>query len=177
MRGDLMELRDKIKNGMKITDFVDQHFDYYVRYRGGIEKAYTLLRPPTFRPNIRVFVLWGPTGTGKTRSCYDWEPDLFCYVDQPTTYWWDGYMGQRAVLLDDFRGGIAFANLLIILDRYPTRVPVKGAFSPFLGDIIFITSNDEPAMWYAGLDTSPLMRRITQIIHVMPGDYPIPKPY
>lgn len=172
-----MELRDKIKNGMQLRDMVDEHFDYYVRYRGGIERAYALLRPTEHRPDVRVIVIVGPTGTGKTRSCWDWEPGLFCYNDEPNTYWWDGYQGESVVLIDEFRGGIAYSQLLCLLDRYKTRVPYKGGFTPFRGSLIFITSNIEPQHWYPGTDTAPLLRRLTQVIHMNPGDYPIEKPY
>lgn len=55
--------------------------------------------------------------------------------------WWDGYIGQKTVVLDDFRPWwCPFSFLLRILDRYPIRVQVKGGFVNFVPEKIIITT-------------------------------------
>ena len=48
-----------------------------------------------------VWVLWGPSGTGKSRWVAATWPDAFW--KSPESKWWDGYSGQETVVLDDFK--------------------------------------------------------------------------
>lgn len=59
--------------------------------------------------------------------------------------------------------------MLRLLDRYPFNVQFKGGSLPFTSKKIYITSNQEPRTWYKNVpneDYTPLIRRITTIIHV-----------
>ena len=49
----------------------------------------------------RRWVLWGPSGTGKSRWVAATWPDAFWKA--PESKWWDGYSGQETVVLDDFK--------------------------------------------------------------------------
>lgn len=44
--------------------------------------------------------IYGPTGTGKSSWARDHYKDSL-YVKLPNK-WWDGYSGERTVLIDDF---------------------------------------------------------------------------
>ena len=46
-------------------------------------------------------MLWGPSGTGKSRFVAARWPDAFWKA--PESKWWDGYSGQETVVLDDFK--------------------------------------------------------------------------
>lgn len=78
--------------------------------------------------------------------------------------WWDGYDGQRVVVMDDFAGNIPFKELLKLADYYPHRVEVKGGVRTFSSKIIVITSNTRPEEWYdnAKNEMGALYRRIGQ---------------
>ena len=57
---------------------------------------------PLFGPEgPEVWVLWGPSGTGKSRFVAACWPDAFWKA--PESKWWDGYSGQETVVLDDFK--------------------------------------------------------------------------
>ncbi|KAL0152209.1 hypothetical protein M9458_051932 [Cirrhinus mrigala] len=56
--------------------------------------------------------------------------------------WWDGYDGQDNVIIDDFYGWIAYDELLRVCDRYPCKVPVKGAFVEFVAKWEFVTRDN-----------------------------------
>lgn len=108
------------------------------------------------------FVFWGATGTGKSRRAWE-EAGVDAYPKDPRTKWWDGYAGQRHVVIDEFRGIIDIAHMLRWLDRYPVLVEVKGSSVVLKASTIWITSNLDPRYWYDGLDDATrnaLLRRL-----------------
>ena len=101
------------------------------------------------------FVFWGRTGTGKSKRAWD-EGGLQSYPKDPRTKFWDGYSGQRTVIIDEFRGAIDIGHLLRWLDRYPVIVEIKGSSTRLVAETIYITSNLDPRMWYPDLDPETL---------------------
>lgn len=111
-------------------------------------------------------VFWGRTGTGKSRRAWD-EAGLDAYPKDPLSKWWDGYRGQKHVVVDEFRGVIAISHLLRWLDRYPVLVEVKGGSVSLAAEKIWFTSNLDPRKWYPELDSGTLdalLRRVN-IVH------------
>ena len=53
-----------------MTEIADKHFSQYVRYHKSFH-AYRLLKHKRTNEAKTIRVFWGPTGTGKTRACYD----------------------------------------------------------------------------------------------------------
>lgn len=121
-------------------------------------------QPPPFKRTIKWF--WGRTGTGKTRSAVEEAAGDF-YITTDTLKWWDGYIGQKVVIIDDLRpGSIEFNVLLRLLDRYPVRLQVKGAsfWMPPSTTTIIITSSLSPALFQCGMeDSQQLLRRIDEV--------------
>lgn len=113
-------------------------------------------------------VLWGPTGTGKSRRAWD-EAGLEAYSKDPRTKWWCGYMDQEHVIIDEFRGTIDIAHLLRWLDRYPVRVENKGGSVCLRATRFWITSNLDPRLWYPDVDeeTVAALRRRINITHMI----------
>lgn len=107
-----------------------------------------------------VWVLWGPSGTGKSRFANDRWPDAFWKA--PESKWWDGYSGQETVVLDDFKDyGMPLVDLQRLLDWYPLWVEVKGGSVPMLARHYVITSNTSPEDWYLKADPhKTVLRRI-----------------
>lgn len=117
-------------------------------------------QPVGVERSIRVY--WGRTGTGKSRQAWD-AAGLDAYGKDPNTKFWDGYIGQENVVVDEFRGKIDIAHLLRWCDRYPVRVELKGSAAPLLAKNIWITSNLHPRDWYPDLDQetlAALLRRL-----------------
>jgi len=108
--------------------------------------------------DVKVIVLVGPPGCGKTRFAWDKYPDLY---SKPDGAWFDGYDGQDTILLDDYYGHLPYAQLLKMCDRYPLLLPVKGGFVPATYTTIIITSNTRPMFWYPGA-VDAFNRRITE---------------
>jgi len=118
------------------------------------------LEPIAMERTCHVF--WGDTGTGKSRRAWG-EAGMDAYPKDPRTKFWDGYNGQKHVVMDEFRGAIDIGHLLRWLDRYPVIVEVKGSSTVFKAETIWITSNVDPRSWYDGLDEKTreaLLRRL-----------------
>lgn len=120
--------------------------------------------PVAMERNCNVY--WGVTGTGKSRTAWA-EAGLQAYPKDPRTKWWDGYLNQEHVVIDEFRGSIDPAHLLRWLDRYPVLVEIKGSSIPLVAKTIWITSNLSPDEWYPDLDeeTKKALRRRMTIKH------------
>lgn len=113
-----------------------------------------------------VWVFWGASGTGKSRRAWE-EAGLDPYSKCPRSKFWDGYQGQKAVVVDEFRGGIDVSHLLRWCDRYPVRVEVKGSSRPLEAETLWFTSNVDPRNWYPDLDADTLeaLLRRFNIVH------------
>ena len=172
-RNDLNAIGEQIVAGVLPEAIAEQNPGMYARYYRGLHalRAAVIDRPRNQATPKNVIVYFGPTGTGKTRSAVDELTALYgelgFYFWDPTLHpWWDGYDGQRGVLIDEFRGQLPFAVILRLLDRYRMMVQIKGGTRQFVADTIYITSPKHPDEWYKddGSDkVNQLKRRITTI--------------
>lgn len=123
-----------------------------------------LLKP--LHREVNVITLIGDAGSGKTRWVYENYPDAYSKPPekQSGTYF-DGYTGQKTLLLDDFYGGIPHCSMLRILDRYPFNAPISGGFVQAQWDTVIITSNKMPQEWYKFGLTPALRRRLKKVIY------------
>lgn len=156
-RVDLEAFKEEVKAGKRKRDLFDEHLMTLARY----PKLYNDLAM-TYRPQrgdgeedqLKVTLLYGGTGRGKTRAVMDEhgkDPELYIAPLNNGTQWWDGYDGQKFVLMDDFCGKMShlpLASLLRLIDRYPVQVPTKGGHTWWLPNHIFVTTNILPRDWY-----------------------------
>lgn len=161
-RNDLTGAITKLKQE-GIQKMIEDYPREYVKFHGGLEKlSFRLQGKRNFKPLVKW--IWGPTGTGKTKMVHDEEPDL--YVCPDDNRWWDGYEGQEAVLIDDFRADwCKFHTLLKILDRYEYKVQIKGGFRQLVSKRMYITCPYPPEEVYQTReDIGQLLRRIDEVI-------------
>jgi len=148
-RTDLETIRSLIVDGAPERDIADEFFGQWCRYRKSFSTYRGLVAGPRKWKSF-VHVLWGKTGTGKTRIVHDLygSENIWTYREKG---WFDGYVGQPVALFDDFRGeedGIAPGLFLRLLDRYPMHVGTKGSFTNWNPRKIYITSNVRPDDWF-----------------------------
>ena len=149
-RKDMNDIRDQLLTDTPMTTIQLEHFGSWCRYEKSFEKFRQMqtAKPTTTLPIINV--LWGPPGTGKTHRANELCPDAF-WLSRPMTndtLWWDGYQNGKDLVIDEFSCWMRFEQLLRILDKYPFKVPVKGAMVEFNSPKIVITSNFDPFSWY-----------------------------
>lgn len=150
-------------NADDLEKIADTEFDLWVRYYRAFERYLLMKTKPRDFKSI-VHVLQGPTGTGKSRWAMENYPNAYW---KQRSNWWDGYMGQETVILDEFYGWLPFDLLLRICDRYPLMVETKGGQVQFVAKTIIITTNSLPCNWYKSAYFPSLARRVTEW-HVLP---------
>ena len=80
-RNDLAEVKSDLDSGKTQLEVAEAHFGSWCRYRKSF-CAYQSLRNKRLARDVRVVVLYGPAGVGKTRLIFEHEPELFiCPTD------------------------------------------------------------------------------------------------
>lgn len=164
-RTDLEGIGELVKEGKRMRDIAAENPSVYIKYSRGMHALQAILiKPRTEMP--RITVLWGKTGTGKSKEAREWLPNE-PYVWSPAQgQWFDGYEGEKEVIFEEYRGNFPMGMLLLLLDRYECRVQYKGGAMQFAGTNICITSPMHPKDWYCNQESDKidqLLRRITII--------------
>lgn len=125
------------------------------------------LRERAAKPrDVRVEVFVGPTGSGKSHTAYEENPDAY-RVMRPSkggTIWFSGYTGEATIILDDFRGSwMPYDHLLRLLDKWPLIEQTKGGIVHACWTKVVITSTHPPGVWYEAVEYAggELARRIS----------------
>lgn len=124
---------------------------------------------------VTVIVHLGRAGYGKSHFL---DRRLgYAYWKSPGK-WWDGYYGQRRVVLNDLGdGGFDCPDLLRLFEPYAYRVEVKGSTVEIPALEFHISTNFHPHFWFKDyFQTHPehkeaLERRITEVWQYYPNGY------
>lgn len=136
-------------------------------------KALTQVRNmiiPTRSEMPKVFWFWGVSGSGKSHSAREKAIEIagsieeVYYQNTANQKWWDGYSGQKVVVLDELRPGIwNLQTLLRLFDKYPLQVETKGGMIKFNSPYIFVTSCFGPSDFALGENEVQLQRRLSEV--------------
>lgn len=178
-QGDRTDLREAAEALLATGDIRSVDAAIFLKYASGCLKLAALAQPP-YRPDLKVFTITGTTGVGKSYAVHHLFEDKNLYVVNMgnSGLWWDGYVGQKVVLLEEYKGQIQLQKLLQILDPYPLRVEVKGGCIPARFEVIFITSNSTPDLWYrneGGLRDAEMQALARRLDYGNPASIP-PRP-
>lgn len=169
-RVDLQEFKAAIDSGKSEKEVADEHFETWARHPDLFKRYKALQIEPRNRevpPDVTVIT--GPTGVGKTKRVFDMHNNDV-YIKNETK-WWDGYQGQRCILLDEFTSSTYWTiqTTLRFLDRYPFLGEVKGGHTNINSPFIVITSNMDIYTLFPFLSDEhrdALARRITRFINL-----------
>lgn len=162
-RNDLRSVANSIIAGTNIMEIALEHPVEFIKFNKGIERLHSLIQP---RRNWKteIIVLWGKSGTGKSKLAWDCDPNAYEKAAEHT--WWDGYNGEDTIIIDDYAGELPFRYLLRLADRYPMQVQIKGGTTQFRSRRIIFTTNIHPKYWYKNEDYATFERRITMLCEV-----------
>lgn len=163
-KSSLEDIKKKLDDGITESQIADDFFGEWVRHYKAF-RAYKLLKvaPRSLSEAPNILVIYGPTGTGKSRYCLDKYPDAYW---KQRSQWWDGYSGESTVILDEFYGWLPYDLLLRLCDRYPLMLEVKGGQVHCLVDTVIITSNSLPCSWYKNCYFKSFERRVTKWLYM-----------
>ena len=159
-REDIKENVELIASGEMTADDLcmldPQHFHMYGR-------TYDRIEDICARKRVRYEMTkgtwyFGKTGVGKSHITFEGrDPEEF-YLKSTTeadAKWWDGYMPNkhRTVIINEFRGGIPYGQMLSLTDKWPEKVSRRGREPmPFTADEIIVTSCHPPEKIYKNVD-------------------------
>lgn len=109
----------------------------YLRYKANIHSS-VKFRTTELSNSCGVWIC-GPPRCGKDFSVRQLG-DVYC---KPLNKWWDGYAGEKFILLSDVEPDHKWLGyfLKIWCDRYPFIAEIKGASMKIRPEKIFVTSN------------------------------------
>lgn len=163
-RTDLEMIRKLIADDTPIKQIADDYFDTWCRnYKAFKEYREMVLQEKykNFR-NVTVEVIQGKTGQGKTRAAME---EATYKINADDLQWWDGYNGQRCILIDEYSGQVPITKMLNLLDGYQLRLPIKGGHTYAYWNKVYITTNKDWDDWHPNAfdeHRNALKRRITK---------------
>lgn len=166
-RSDVDSWVERLRTGDASTrDVRNQQWHVYHQYGRTLDKLEDDRRVAERRhaPTAGIW-LCGPTGAGKShradaiaRAIYEgstyWHP-------AHDRQWWDGYDGQRCVIIDDFRKGVlCVEEVLRLADRWPYAVSRRGRQPvPFTAELVIITAPESYEAYFKPEDWPQIARR------------------
>lgn len=166
-----------LHTGGGIVACLDAYPAWTVNHLKAVHWLWMFCAPPR---RVKPLVEWcyGPTGSGKSKYAMEKSEEVEpenAYWKPPGTKWWDGYVGQPLVVIDDYRYDIrapdseqlGFWYLLRLFDRYPLSVEVKHGYVPFTAMHIIVTAPHDPDQMfvtYSADERAQLKRRIDRVI-------------
>lgn len=168
-RSDLGEIQMMIHQRVPMDVIAKEHFEVWCRNYRALQTYQTLslsASSPTWR-TLHVKVYWGKTGAGKSRAARDACDSYYAIHNPEGPLWFDLYHGHTRLILEDFSGWIKLSYLLVLLDGYELRLPIKGGHTIALWTEVILTSNLPPHLWYTpeAMTKHPgaLARRVNEI--------------
>ncbi len=167
-RTDLEGLKKIIDEGGTLNDIANENFQSFIQYNRGFQEYKRIVdksRRKCFR-KVKTIHIHGATGLGKTRKAMEYSSDTY-KIQGSGMKWWDGYDGEKVLVIDEYDNQVSCTELLGILDGYQLRLPIKGSFTYANWETVIITSNYKEIHENAKkMHRDALKRRITETIEL-----------
>lgn len=175
----LRQIEEMINQGMRPEQIMSVDI-FFRQHEALIRKAYFAKRFRETPPEREVKVFWhvGEAGSGKSytlvKLCQQYGEDaIYMYSDNDNGAL-DRYQAEPILFIDEFKGQMSYARLLLITDKY--KMPLHARYSDVyaLWNEVHITSVFPPESAYQnmvdasaqGIDTiQQFLRRLTAVIY------------
>lgn len=167
-RNDLKDYVEDIKNGMDDFDLMETHTNTWCRYNKlpmAVRGAVLQKKFGKAERDMEFEVYWGVTDSGKSHMARAENPDHFVLDIYNKTIWFQNYIGEKCLIIEEFYDQIPINILKRWTDKYPGQLPVKQTGSWIAWNKVIILSNHPMDEWWDGQikreDMRALRRRIT----------------
>ncbi len=166
-RADLDRVIEIINEGGQTIDIINECPREFIKFHGGIGKMINIkeaAKAAVTKRKVTSWVFWGLTGTGKTTAAMafeqSWNDIYVMHGDSMAKDWWDGYTGQKTLVLDEWNSSsTTVTRMNNLLDKIPCRLPTKGGHTYAQWTTVIITTNSTwPEEVYAGPRVDPKRR-------------------
>ena len=172
---------EAIKEG-GLKQVLEEKAEYLIKYPSGCKLVKEIAGERSRKRTISCTIVWGDAGTGKTtwvnqQAKRKWKDDEIYHFSKVggsrETVWFNGYCGQKCLILDDISGrSLPYEYLIKITGNDPMDCEIKGGRESAVWEEVWITSNYNPTGWYTRVweeceeTRNAFFRRINRIIHV-----------
>ena len=169
-RTDLEDIKQMIEAGAPELDIANAYWGQWLRYWRSFQRYRGLVLRKAAEADREVTVSWfsGPTGCGKSKECQSRAESRgvpYYRITGRYLQWFDGYEGEKTLIIEEYTNQHGIDWLLVLLDRYKLRLPIKGAHTWAQWTHVYINTNMK---WCEVHSNAPaehkaaLYRRITQ---------------
>lgn len=116
--------------------------ELFVKYHRGLKELELAIQKPYTHTGVRGIWIYGEPGTGKSHAARLFDPDAFI---KSQNKWWDGYNGQKTVLLEDLDTDVLGHYLKIWSDKWSCTGETKGGTVHLRYTTFIVTSNYKPS--------------------------------
>jgi len=132
---------DRVRELAKEGKFEEIPSNIFIKHYGNLKKIHAENIRTEDLEECRGVWLWGPPGTGKTtfaRTEYADTDDVYIKAQNK---WWDGYKGQKIVILDDLDTPVLGHYIKIWADKWGCTGEIKGGTVGLKHEKFIVTSN------------------------------------
>lgn len=157
---------DKVFQSAKDGDLDSIPKDILIRNYGNLQKIRKDHMKAKPAEHLRGVWIWGEAGIGKSWKARTDYPD---YYPKLCNKWWDGYQGQKHVIMDDIglEHKVLGQQLKIWSDRHDCILEVKGGAVTADYEWFVVTSQYPIESIWEDAETRAALRRRFKVIHMV----------
>lgn len=170
MRYELHQARDTLDNGGGMWALAQNNWREFCKYPRAMVMYNQMVQKRMsrgWRGKLKVKVILGPTGVGKTRmACKEAGDDAYV-IHGAGMKWWPDYEGERDLIIDEYDNNVKIVRLLQICDGLTGNLEYKGGHIYPRWVNVWITSNLRELHENAKpAHRAALARRITETVNL-----------